>query len=279
VVIGARDVNPRIGQRSLRQLRRAKIETSVGVCAAEARQLVAPFSKLMHVRRPWVILKWAQSVDGKIATTTGDSKWITDEAMRAHVHRIRGLVDAIAVGVRTVERDDPLLTCREGRPRRIAQRIVLDSALRISPRARLVQTAREVPTWIFCRRGAETARRQRLEKAGCRVTEVAAERRPQVGLSPAGVLDVLGAEEMTNVVVEGGGLLLGAFFDQRLADEVHIYMAPRLLGGAAATGALHGRGSATVSESVVLPEAARMKRLGRGWLLQAVLASGGTDAR
>ncbi len=269
VVAAMRDPNPRVAGRGLRLLRRAGIATEVGLLAAEAAALNAPFAKLMKERRPWVILKWAQSLDGKIATHTRDSKWITDETMRAHAHRTRGRVDGVIVGSGTVLADDPLLTCRVGRPRRVATRIVLDTKLRTPAACRLVRTAGEIPTWVFCGLRAPWLRSRTLESAGCVVRRVPLAAGGS-GLDLPAVLDVLAQAEMTNVLVEGGGALLGSFFDQQLADEAQVYVAPRLIGGREAPGALQGRGIERVGESVLLREA-QPRRLGAGWLWQGRL--------
>jgi len=270
VVAALRDPNPRVAGRGLRRLKDAGIAVRCGVLEDEARALNAPFVKLMRAHRPWVILKWAQSLDGKIATHSGDSKWITDDVQRAHAQRLRSFVDAIMVGARTVLADDPLLTYRLGRPWRVATRIVLDAQLSVPPTVRLVRTARRVPTWFFCTRRVPRERIQRLEAAGCvvhRVAEESSSRGARVSL-PA-VLDVLGAVEMSNVLVEGGGTLLGGFFDQRLLDEVDVYIAPRLIGGQTAIGALHGRGAARLGEALWLWPTPTVRRLGTGWWLQA----------
>ncbi len=270
VVAAIEDPNTLVAGKGLARLRAAGMVVERGLLADDARRLNSPFLKLIGARRPWVILKWAQSIDGKIATRSGDSKWITDEAARAHVHKVRARADAIVVGVNTVLTDDPLLTCRVVRPRRIARRLVLDSRLRTPLKARLVRTARDMPTWLFCARGASTAKRKRLEAAGCRVVEIPQTRR---GLSLPALLDVLGKHSLTNVIVEGGGKLLGRFHDQRLADEAHIYIAPRLIGGTNAVGALHAVGSARVAGSELGDPCARLRPLGNGWLLQTRLTS------
>ena len=269
VVAAIRDPNPRVAGRGIRILRKAGIAITEGILQNEAADLNAPFIKLMHHKRPWVILKWAQSLDGKIATHRGDSKWITDEVMRAHAHRVRGRMDAIIVGQHTAHIDDPQLTCRVGRPKRIATRIVIDPHLRTSSSAKLVRTACETPTWLFCDKRVTDKKANRLESHGCVVQRVAS--KAQTGLSLTAILDILGKHQMTNVLVEGGGKLLGYFFDQKLADEVQVYIAPRLIGGEKAVGALNARGVDTIQNSIHLPGDTRLKPLGAGWHLQARL--------
>lgn len=269
VVAPLADPNPLVAGRGFAVLRRAGVRVDVGLLRQPAAALNAPYIKLVQQRRPWVILKWAQSLDGKLATRTGDARWISDPAARAHAHRVRGRLDGILVGVRTVLVDDPLLTCRRGRPRRIAARIILDTRLRTPLSARLVRTARRTPTWVFCGRAAPAGRERALERAGCIVRRVPATR---AGLSLPAVLDALGAAGMTNVLVEGGGRLLGGFWDQRLGDEVHIYIAPLLIGGAAAPGPLHGRGAGRLAEALRLPAGVRLRRLGGGYFLRARLS-------
>lgn len=278
VVAAMRDPDSRVSGRGLAQLRRAGIAAEAYAAdspAAEARSvfaeaaaLNAPYVKLRRDRRPWVILKWAQSLDGKIATRTGDSQWISGEAARADAHRTRGRVDAIVIGIGTALRDDPLLTARGVRARRVATRIVLDSRLRLPPDAQLVRTAAAAPTWVVGGPDAPASRARRLERAGCRVLRVA---RGRGGLRLDALLDALGREQVTNVLVEGGGRVLGAFFDAGLADEVHAYVSPRLIGGAGAVSPLHGTGVERVAQTVSLGQAAAMRRVGEDWLLRARL--------
>ena len=268
VVAPVADPNPQVAGGGFRKLRQAGVRVDVGLLAEQAAAVNAPFFKLVREHRPWVVLKWAQSLDGKIATRTGDAKWISDEVCRAHAHRTRGRLDALLVGVGTVLSDDPLLTCRVGRPRRIAVRVVLDTRLRMPQRAQLVRTARQTPTWIFCSTDAPLQRARALERSGCVLHRVAT---TSAGVSLPAVLDTLGRHGMTNVLVEGGGRLLGQFFDQRLADEVHIYVAPLLIGGSGAPGPLHARGVDTVAAALRLPPGLRPQRLGDGYFLAAPL--------
>ncbi len=267
VVAAMPDPHPRVRGRGLRRLREAGIATTVGLLEDEARRLNAAYLKLLRHRRPWVILKWAQSLDGRIATRSGDSKWITDEACRRHAHRTRAIVDAILIGVGTVRTDDPQLTCRLARPRRVATRIVLDSHLRTPIRARLVRSSRQIPTWIVCSTQAPDARAATLERAGCRIVRLPRRRR---GLDLERLLDLLGRESMTRLLVEGGGRVLGSFFDADLYDELHVYVAPRLIGGREAPGPLEGCGVRRVADAAGLPEP-RVRRLGSGWVIMSAV--------
>ena len=260
------DPNPRVAGGGIKRLRAAGIKAEVGLLGETGRALIAPFEKLTRCGRPWVIAKWAQSLDGCIATRSGDSGWISDEHCRAHAHRVRGLLDAIIVGRETALHDDPQLTARVGRPRRIATRIVLDTNLRTPAASQLVQTARDVPTWLIASKQAPARNAQRLEATGCVVHRLA---RTRHGVSLPGLLDLLGKHQMTNVLVEGGGALLGSFFDQKLVDEIHVYVAPLLIGGRNAVRALAGKGPAKIKDALRLPNTPQPHRLGSGWLIQA----------
>ncbi len=244
VVAAMHDPFRKVRGRGVRKLERAGIEVRLGLCAAQAMRLNAPYLKLQKTGRPWVILKWAQSLDGKIATRTGDSKWISGEESRRWTHRLRGRVDAIVVGVGTVIADDPELTCRHMRPKRIASRLVLDPHLRTPLAARVVQTAKKVPTVIVTdRRGVSSSRARALEKSGVELLGV---RRTRGGFDLGNLLQRLGVRGMSNVLVEGGGRTLGMFFDAELADETVIFVARKLIGGRNATSALSGEGPAFI---------------------------------
>jgi len=244
VVAAVRDPFPRVSGGGFRQLRAAGIRVDVGLLRDEAAWLNAPFFKLQQAGRPWVILKWAQSLDGKIATRTGDSKWITSAASRRAAHEIRGRVDAIVVGVNTVIADDPELSCRLVRAKRRAVRVVLDTHARTPLTSKLARTARRTPTLIVTG-DAKSARARRLSRAGCDILELPIRNgRPRLDR----LLDALGRRLMTNVMVEGGGGVLGAFVDEGLADEADVFLAPRLIGGRAAVGPLAGTGPAKMSD-------------------------------
>jgi len=246
VVAAMRDPNPLVAGKGFRRLRAAGIRVDVGLLGGEALDLNAPFVTFHCQRRPYVILKWAQSIDGKIATRTGDSKWITSVESRTEAHKLRARVDAVVVGVNTVLADDPELTARLVAPKRVAARIVLDARLRTPLDSKLVRTADDIPTIIVTRpHMASGARRSRLVKAGCQIVEIPAD---ASGIKLRRLLTELHARQMTNILVEGGGTTLGAFLEQDAADEARVFVAPVLIGGEGAPGPLRNRGPAVMRE-------------------------------
>lgn len=244
VVAAMRDPFPAVAGGGIAQLQAAGIDVRVGVCENEARALNAPYLKLLARGRPWIIAKWAMTLDGKIATRTGQSRWISGEASRAAAHALRGRVDAIVVGRETVLADDPLLTARPPGPR-VATRIVLDSRAALATDSQLVRTAHEVPVWIAVGPEAPAAACAALRAAGCEVIVCPA---AEPGERLRSLLDELGRRRLTNVLVEGGARVLGSFFDADEVDEVHVFVAPRLFGGATAPGPVAGEGCEEVSE-------------------------------
>jgi len=248
VVIAQRDPFPEVDGGGIGKLEEAGIQVEVGMLQEEAGYLNAPYLKLVTTGRPWIIAKWAMTIDGKIASRTGTSQWISSEASRAVVHRLRGRVDAVMVGRNTAQTDDPLLTARPPGPR-TATRIVLDTGASLSPDSQLVRTAAEVPVLIAAADRAPAENRQRLTEAGCDVLlltgQTPAERLDQL-------LDELGRRQMTNVLVEGGARLLGSLFDLGAIDEVHAFIATKLIGGADAPSPLAGKGLAEMSQAVQL---------------------------
>ena len=240
VVIGVRDPNPLVRGKGVRALRRAGIAVDVGVCGGEAGECIAPFATLVNLQRPYVIAKWAQSLDGKLATRTGDSKWISGEASRRESHRLRARVDAILVGSRTVRADDPMLDARGVRVRRHAARVVVDSRLAIPLTSRLVATAGALPTLLLTTAPAgATPRARRLRRLGVDVI-VCRSRRGRVALEDA--MHILAARHITNLMVEGGPTLLTALLTAGFVDEAWVFTAPILIGGVEALSVLGGRG-------------------------------------
>lgn len=263
VVAAMRDPNPIVAGKGLRALRRAGIRVRQGLLRKDAEALNAPYLKLVKRKCPYVIAKWAQSIDGKIATRRGESKWISSAASRRLVHRLRSRVDGIMVGSQTVLTDDPLLTARGVLIRRAARRIVLDTRLRTPLDCRLVRSARKTPTLIFTSSTrSRSSQAERLRKAGVDVHATAVRGRH---VSLKAVLEKLGRMQMSNVLMEGGGELLGAAFDAGLVDEAYVFVAPLLIGGNTVAGPLGGKGAAEV-RGIKQFRLAGIRRVGRDTL-------------
>lgn len=227
VVIAHDDPNPKVSGEGIRRLQAAGIQVEVGLMQEPAAKIMAPYLKRIKTGLPWIIGKWAMTLDGKIATSTGDSKWISNEKSRALVHRIRGRVDAIMVGSGTALADDPLLTARPAGPRR-ATRIVMDSTANLPLNSQLCQTANNFPTLVAVGPDANSEKIAQLRDTGCEVWCGESED-PNDRLIE--LLRELPERDMTNVLIEGGSRLLGSLNDLNLMDEVHIFLGPKLIGG------------------------------------------------
>ena len=234
----------------IRRLREAGIDVVVGVGEAEARRLNAPYLTLRAKERPYVHAKWAMTLDGKFATRTGQSKWISGEESRLRAHQLRGRMDGIIVGAGTVRADDPLLTARPPGPR-TAVRVVLSNDGRLPEGCQLLQTAREAPVLVA---GANITGPERaaLESAGCEVVEIN---------SVGELLADFGRRRFTNMLVEGGAGILGAFRDAGILGEVHAFVAPTLAGGVEARTPMGGIGADAIAEGLRLQEL-NVERLG-----------------
>jgi diaminohydroxyphosphoribosylaminopyrimidine deaminase/5-amino-6-(5-phosphoribosylamino)uracil reductase len=248
VVAAMTDPFPQVAGRGEGILRAAGVAYEVGVGAKEARRLNAPYRTLLARGRPHVHAKWAMTLDGKIATRAGNSKWISGKASRALVHELRGRMDAIVVGIGTALADDPLLTARPPGPR-TAARIVLDSHTRLPPDCQLVRTAAAGPVVVVTAAGTGAERAARLQELGCEVLALPAEDgRPAVPT----LLQELGRRRLTNILLEGGAAVLGSFLDADLIDEAHVFISPRLVGGAEAKTPIGGRGRELIQDALPL---------------------------
>ncbi len=247
VVAATADPFPKVAGGGLGLLRDAGLDVTVGVCEAEARALNAPYLKLLRTGRPWVHVKWAMTLDGRIATRTGDSKWISGGVSRGIVHELRGRMDAVLVGRGTVVADDPLLTARPPGPR-LAARVVVTASANLPERCHLRATAGESPVLVF------TAAENVGKLAGWRADGVEVVGLPARDgrLAFPDVLDDLGRRRMTNVLVEGGAGLLGSVLDAGAADEAHVFVAPKLVGGGGALPPVGGTGVARIAEALTL---------------------------
>jgi diaminohydroxyphosphoribosylaminopyrimidine deaminase / 5-amino-6-(5-phosphoribosylamino)uracil reductase len=250
VVAAMLDPFPRVAGGGLAQLRAAGLDVSLGPDpeGREARRLNAPYLKRLATGRPYVTAKWAMTLDGKIATATGDSQWISGPRSRALVHETRGRMDAIIVGIGTVLADDPQLTARPPGPR-VAARLVLDSQARLPLDSRLATTAGEVPVWVATTEQAPAGRIAALEALGCAILAFA----PDDGRVPVGsMLDELGRRGATNVLVEGGSRVLGRFLAAGEIDEVDVFIAPIVEGGARSLPPISGPGVAAMADALRL---------------------------
>lgn len=223
-----------------------RVETADGEVAAMARLQNQPFRKHARTGRPLVILKSAMTLDGKVATRTGDSKWISSEESRARVHRWRAEADAVAVGAGTVAADDPLLTARVEAVARQPKRVVFDSEARLPTDSALVRSAADSPVLLVCSRAAKRSSIQALETAGVEVVVVTGMNEAERVLA---ALDELGSREVQSLLVEGGPHLAGAFFDADEVDEARVFVAPLLAGGRLARPPIEGHGVELIGDA------------------------------
>ncbi|WP_422926669.1 bifunctional diaminohydroxyphosphoribosylaminopyrimidine deaminase/5-amino-6-(5-phosphoribosylamino)uracil reductase RibD [Singulisphaera sp. PoT] len=244
VVVAMRDPFPKVAGGGLSRLRESGIEVEVGLESEAAQRLNAPYLKLLSTGRPYITAKWAMTLDGKTATASGDSRWISNARSRSMVHELRGRMDAIVVGIGTAIADDPRLTARPQGPR-VATRVILDSEARLSPDSQLARTASEIQVIVAVTERAPEERKRILADLGCEILAFAGN-----GSVPVEeLLDELGRRRMTNVMIEGGGRVLGAFLDRNEVDAVDIYIAPIVEGGAPAFTPASGAGHALMSQT------------------------------
>jgi diaminohydroxyphosphoribosylaminopyrimidine deaminase / 5-amino-6-(5-phosphoribosylamino)uracil reductase len=259
VVVATSDPAPHTDGSGLARLREAGIDVELGLCEYEAQQLIAPFTKLHRTGRPFVHAKWAMSLDGRIATRLGDSKWISGEESRRLVHQLRGRMDAVLVGIGTALADNPQLTTRPRGPR-TATRVIVDSRARLPVDSQLVCTCDEAPLLVIAGPHAEAERIEVLRQSGVEVLVLAEEEAGRPSLST--VMNELGSRQMTNVLVEGGASVLGSLFDQRLVDMVHVFVGPSVIGGEHAWPAVAGLGCEALSDALRMVDP-QMRQVGQ----------------
>jgi len=266
VYAAMQDPNPQVAGRGFEKLREAGIEVQVGVLEEQARQLNEIFVKYHTTGMPFVTVKAAMSLDGKIATHTGDSKWITDEAARRLVHRLRARHDAVMVGIGTVLKDDPLLTVRLLRWKEPVRRlrVIVDSRLRCPEEAQVLRVE-DSPTLIATTEAAPPERIARLCERGVEV-EVLPAKGGQVDLHA--LMKMLAQRGVTGVLCEGGGTLIASLFARGLVDKVVFFYAPRIIGGREATTAVEGEGYPYVENALKL-DRVYWRKIGRDMMVQA----------
>jgi diaminohydroxyphosphoribosylaminopyrimidine deaminase/5-amino-6-(5-phosphoribosylamino)uracil reductase len=269
VFVGHVDPHPRVGGRGLARLRRHGVRVEVGVLEAECREQHRGFLSLVERGRPFTVLKLAATLDGRIATARGESRWITGPAARDAVHRLRALVDAVWVGAATARADDPELTARRGgRVVHRPVRVVADPQLTLPASARLFR-GEAGSAWVLCAKSAPARRRPALVRRGALLIEVP-QRRGRLDLREA--LSELGRRGLSEVLVEGGGELAAALLREDLVDELHWFAAPRLLGGDARP-ALGTLALARLADAFRLRDP-ELRRLGPDLYLRARLERG-----
>ena len=248
VVVASDDPSEHASGRGLGILRDEGVAVDVarGELAAQARLLNQPFRKHARTGRPWVLFKSAMTLDGKVATHVGDSKWISGEESRARAHRWRAECDAVAVGIGTALADDPQLTARVGDVTRQPRRVVFDTEGRLPLDSQLVKAAPEVPLSVVVSRAAPRTATDSLEAAGVDVVVATGQNEPDRVRS---ALDQLGAAGVTSVLLEGGPHLAGSFMDAGEIDELRLFVAPLVLGSRTARDPLEGEGVESIAEA------------------------------
>lgn len=262
VFIGTLDINPQVAGKSVDILRQHGIGVKTGILEAECKRLIKVFRKFMSERTPFVLMKYAMTMDGKIATYAHNSQWISGEESRKKVHETRHAFSAIMVGVNTVIRDNPMLTCRiENGINPL--RVICDTNLRTPLDSRVVETADSVPTCIFTACDDELKKEPYI-KRGCKLINVS-RRENHTDLSE--VMKILGSMEIDSVLLEGGGALNWSALKQQVVDEVQTYVAPKIFGGAGAS-PVGGEGVEFPKDAVMLRPYS-VSQIGEDYLIES----------
>lgn len=248
VVFPIEDPNPKVSGKGIQHLQAAGIAVSVGLMSREAERVNEKYLHFMETDRPFVHLKMAISLDGKIATRTGDSRWITGPEARQRVHELRHEYDAILVGAGTACTDDPLLTDRSGKQRRQPLiRVVLDDSLKIAPDSKLASTVREAPVIVFAGHAVDGSRVNQLAASGVEIVKESAR-------DLHAVLAGLGERSIQSVLVEGGANVAGRLLDAGLVNKLSFFVAPLVIGGREAPAAIGGEGAQTLADAFELED-------------------------
>ncbi len=246
VIIGSIDPNPLVGGKGVEKLRNAGIKVETGVLDEENRRLNEIFFHLMQEKRPFVVMKSAMSADGKTATRTLDARWITNESSRRFVHELRSRLRAVMVGANTVIADDPRLTARheKGCPQPV--RIIVDAHGEIPPDAKVLQTAATHATWIVTTKKAPKERLSAFEEMGARIVFAA---ESATGIDFRALMKRLAEDDIDSILVEGGSHLNASLIDADVVDRLHLFIAPKIIGGKDAKTPVGGEGVAKVKDA------------------------------
>lgn len=266
VVIAAKDPNPLVNGQGILELSQHGLEVKTGVLEKSAKKFNEYFFKFIKTKTPFVILKMGMSLDGKMATKTGDSRWITSELLRGFVHQLRNEIDATLVGIGTVIRDNPRLTTRlKDGSGRDPKRIIVDSLLRIPTQARIFSQQSEAENIIVTTPTAPIDRVKKLESIGIRVLFVKTIGRNMVDLQA--MLVELGRLNITSILIEGGPGINGSAIQAGIVDKVIMFIAPKIIGGATAPSAIGGEGVARVDDAIRLYDI-KTKRFGNDLMIE-----------
>lgn len=266
VVVGMRDPNPDVGGGGVEFLQSHGVKVEYGILEKECLRLNEVFIKYVKGKRPFVIMKAAASMDGKIATRSGDARWITGEKARRFVHRMRNEVDAILVGAGTVIKDDPMLTTRLGQKRgRDPLRVILDSGLKVPLTARIFNLDSSAPTVVATSSAAPESKKKRLITKGVEVITVSVN---QGGLDLTELLSKLGRRGILSVLIEGGGTVFGSAIQSRLVDKFYLFYAPIIIGGTKAVDMVGGEGINRIAGALRLRDM-KIRKIGEDILVEA----------
>lgn len=262
VVIGTLDRNPIMAGKSVEILRKHQIQVVVGVLEEECNKLIKVFHKFITTKRPFVLMKYAMTMDGKIATYTNNSKWISGEEAREQVHKLRHSFSAIMVGVNTVIQDNPLLTCRlkDGKN---PIRIVCDTNLKTPLTSKIVQKAKWIPTYIATN-CEDPVQKEPYIQHGCKLLYV---RKKENHIDLMELMNILGSMNIDSILLEGGSMLNWSALQQQIVDEVQVYIAPKIFGGIANT-PISGSGVAFPGDAISLCPYS-ISQIGKDYLIES----------
>ncbi len=266
VVVGALDPNPLVSSKGIRRLKKAGVRVRTGILKEECEMLNRDFNHWIQKRMPYVIVKVAQSIDGNIATKTGESQWISGEASRRLSQRLRAESDAILVGINTVLQDNPRLSVRHLKKTHQPVKVILDSRLRISSKAQIFSKASPGPVILAVTRKAGKAK-QNLFKGKA---EILAVREKNGKIDLRALLSLLAKRGILRVLIEGGGEVIGEAFSEKLVQEIYFFIAPKIIGGSEARRSVAGKGIARLKDAFKIRQL-KIERIGEDFLIHGRL--------
>lgn len=251
VVIGCKDPNPHVSGNGIQRLQDNKIDVDINILKKEAETLIEDFAwYTCNGKKPFVTIKCASTIDGRIATSTGDSKWITNEASRAYVHKLRHESDAILIGAGTLKSDDPSLTARiNGFNAKDPVRVILDPDLLTDENAKVIKQKSNAPTIIVTSKNTSSLKKSSLEKAGATIIEIPFENNT---FDLAFLLEKLGTMDIVSLLVEGGSTVIHSFLKEKLVNKAYFFIAPTIYGGSDGVPICNGKGPELMKDAIKL---------------------------